>query len=852
MSFDKVKAMRDAERFLAQGKLRAAISEYKRVVEADKTDFNTLNMLGDLYVKASETDEAIKCFTQVAEHYSKQGFAQKAIAIYNKISRFKPDSIEVSAKLAQLYQMKGSLAEARTHYTTVAEQYTKKGKKAEALSVWKQIANLDPNNTDIYLKIADACWQDQQKEEAANAYIEAGNRLSKKSQYESAITAFSRALEIRPDDLPALRGYVKSQIGLGYADEAAKSLESSLARQPHSREIINLLADCYIEAGNLAEAEKTIVQLVEKEPTHYPKLLEIFQAYLKAKNISSAARMLTMASEHMLVGGRAVELEQKIEEILDFNSDDLDGIRLLVRFHNWQRDEAGIKTSMERLAEAARVNNAVEDERYALSQLVLLAPQNIYFAQRLQELNLANGYSEGFYQNSQSANGSGSDVPTFESYSVLGQEDEPGYAEYKGDLEYVNGNGNEHPEEEGETVEAVSEEANTDSDSESREAAYRELTEFEKHGLQTEIEGIDFYVEQGFFDLAEKTLEEIESRYGEQPEINGLREILKAKFPSNESEEETAAETSQSEEVETEESLQTEETESAESVQAEEMESAESVQTEETETVESLQFDEAETIEAAETEATEVSETIEEAEPEDTETIAEGEPEVAEAIEETDPEVAETIETTETEDIEPTEEVSEQNQPEEIVEESAERIVENEDAESPAAEESEEVPPPQTNPFEEMKTELSSIGNNASEIPKSETETYDDDFETSYQTGIVYREMGLIEDSIREFQEAIKRVTPQDGTRRFFLCCNMLGLCFMEKQMPTIAIMWLKQGLESNHLSDFELNGMRYELANAYEKAGDKQKAQQLFEEIYAVDVSFRDVGTRLQSLIAA
>jgi hypothetical protein len=36
MTFDKVKAMKNAERFLAQGKIRAAISEYKRVVEADK------------------------------------------------------------------------------------------------------------------------------------------------------------------------------------------------------------------------------------------------------------------------------------------------------------------------------------------------------------------------------------------------------------------------------------------------------------------------------------------------------------------------------------------------------------------------------------------------------------------------------------------------------------------------------------------------------------------------------------------------------------------------------------------------------------------------------------------------
>ena len=96
MSFDKVKAMRNAERFLAQGKIRAAISEYKSIIESDPTDYNTMNMLGDLYVKASDEIEAVNCFTQVAEHYSKHGFSQKAIAIYNKISRLKPDSLEVS------------------------------------------------------------------------------------------------------------------------------------------------------------------------------------------------------------------------------------------------------------------------------------------------------------------------------------------------------------------------------------------------------------------------------------------------------------------------------------------------------------------------------------------------------------------------------------------------------------------------------------------------------------------------------------------------------------------------------------------------------------------------------------
>ena len=186
MSFDKTKAMRNAERFLSQGKIRAAISEYQRVVENDPKDFSTLNILGDLYAKNSDKQEAVGCFTQVAEYYNMQGFAHKAIAIYNKISRIEPGSMEVSAKLAQLYKSKGSVSEAKTHYTALAEQYQRKGQKIEALAIWKQIAELDPNNTDIYLKIAEVCWQEDQPDDAAKAFTEAGLRLTAQGKYVNA------------------------------------------------------------------------------------------------------------------------------------------------------------------------------------------------------------------------------------------------------------------------------------------------------------------------------------------------------------------------------------------------------------------------------------------------------------------------------------------------------------------------------------------------------------------------------------------------------------------------------------------------------------------------------------------
>ena len=1025
MSFDKAKAMRNAERFLSQGKIRAAINEYKRVIEADPSDYSTLNMLGDLHVKSSEPDEAVICFTKVAEHYSSQGFSQKAIAIYNKISRLKPDSLEVSAKLAQLYQMKGSMAEAREHYTTVAEQYSKNGKRAEALLIWKQIASIDPKDADIFLKIADACWQEEQKEEAANAYVEAGTRLTAKKQLESAVTAYSRALEIRPDDLLALKGFAQSQLSLGFADEAAKSLESSLARQPNSREIMYLLIDCYVDLNSLKKAEEILVKLVEQEPSNYPKLLDLVKGYLKNRDFESATRILTMASEHLLVAGRAVELEELVNQILSENGEYIDAIRLLVRVNTWQRDEAAIRSAFERLAESAKNNNMVEDERNALTQLVMIVPQNAYFAQRLQELNIQNGMSQGFYENPTPAP-QAADVPTFESYSALGDQEtsifdgpEPaeeieysaeaiGFeivdagsvisesAETKSEFSYsfdrpeVSEN-IEPAESFSDHLESVSIDENTDFNeveptvladlTDTKESAETEtntfehfasekvddstsvfageesepetmstqsstaevaetqetdeewawLSEFERHKLNGEVEGVEFYIEQGFYEIADKTLSDLERSFGRQPELKKLRALLSAsqatqgnddvlgdalpaqpefytepesiELKSEVSDELHVKETEVPPEAAVEEEFTneviTEVTEEnvaeSETVDAEEsIDEADSVELNEDVTGEvsddsleavseefhtepealenELQTESVETeVETAQVQTDENAveysfdddKSINEISPEEEYSAAEIEENaVAELEETTEPEVSEN---------EPKEEAEEsaESLADELVEASAEADEEVRNVEQEAIADTELI-----EETHELQVEHKEAENTQEIVAEAEDsinfETVSDDeldsvfntgetadatedvFELHYQTGVAYKEMGLIDDSIREFQDAVKAVSNEDGTKRYFLCSTLLAHSFMEKGMPGIAVMWYKRCFGAKDLTEDEINGLNYELANAYEKSGDKANAMKCFEEIYAFDVDYRDVGERLQNLLAS
>ena len=96
MSFDKAKVVRAAEKYLTQGKILPAITEYRKITAEEPGDFTALNMLGDLYVRVDHKQEAIECFSRIAEHYREQGFNLKAIAMFKKIQRLEPDDQDLA------------------------------------------------------------------------------------------------------------------------------------------------------------------------------------------------------------------------------------------------------------------------------------------------------------------------------------------------------------------------------------------------------------------------------------------------------------------------------------------------------------------------------------------------------------------------------------------------------------------------------------------------------------------------------------------------------------------------------------------------------------------------------------
>jgi tetratricopeptide (TPR) repeat protein len=570
MAFEKAKVLKAAEKFLSLGNIAAAIIEYRQIVEHDEDDFTALNMLGDLCGRTGNNQEAINCFARIAEHYREREFTTKAVAMYKKIDRLDPRNPEIAEKLASLYAVQGLVVDARAQYMIVAEAYSQAGDSKKALEVLHKMADLDVHNTDVRLKLAEAYLKSGLQSEAAQAFADAGSRLLESRSYEKSLQANSRALQIRPHYQAALEGMVKAHSALGTAYEAAELLEKLMADRPEDPGLISLLLTSYLEAQDASGAERATSLLMSDDASNYTRFLEVARLYLNGGDVDAAARVLSGITERALAGREEGQLLELVNEVLARDPEQIVALRLLVRIHWWQRDTEKLRGALERLTEAAQAAGRPEDERYALTQLVRLVPDEHRYSERLRELG---GAQEGEPVDESLAVPSANvrEVPTFESFSIVKEDEfaaeaaDAGQAKAAG-LEFESNSvvtesisdpsssfadlneEFERGETTGETsggFESTTAGSQTpalagglsagremdfsgaifDASAPAGEGATESAADIERREamLRQELESVDFYISQGYKDIALDTLEMLERQFSGSPAIEERR-----------------------------------------------------------------------------------------------------------------------------------------------------------------------------------------------------------------------------------------------------------------------------------------------------------------------------------------
>jgi tetratricopeptide (TPR) repeat protein len=122
----------------------------------------------------------------------------------------------------------------------------------------------------------------------------------------------------------------------------------------------------------------------------------------------------------------------------------------------------------------------------------------------------------------------------------------------------------------------------------------------------------------------------------------------------------------------------------------------------------------------------------------------------------------------------------------------------------------------------------------------------EEDFESHYDLGIAFREMGLLDEAIGSFQKAAR------GPDQLVRASEAIGQCFMDKGEAGVTVTVLERLMSHPGLSDGQLVGVLYLLGRAAESLSRFADAAGYYQRVLAVQIGFRDASQRLSSLAQA
>ena len=288
MAIDRAATLRNAEKLLRQGKLDLAIAEYRQVVDEFPRDWNTGNILGDLLVRAGQTDKAVEQFVRIADGLSEDGFLPKAHALYKKVLKISSNHEHSLLQAAEIAGSQGLIADARGYLNTLGELRRARQDTRGVAQIRIRLAMLDPADYVARFAAARARIDVKDAPGALRDFKDLAKELAEKNRDEEAIEALREAVTLSPDDQETrellLRVYIK--IGdIASARECATSATEFKA-----------LAEMLDAGGHGEEALGMLREAARLDPSDIPLQEHLARVFVARGDLSAAAEYLTVES----------------------------------------------------------------------------------------------------------------------------------------------------------------------------------------------------------------------------------------------------------------------------------------------------------------------------------------------------------------------------------------------------------------------------------------------------------------------------------------------------------------------------------------------------------------------------
>lgn len=330
MSTKKEKLIEDAQRLTLRGQLDKAIKAYEQVLSLDASAINQRQKLAELLVKVGRSDEARAAFELIGKHYSSNGFYLKAIAVYKQLQKLFPGDVSITLTLAGLNEKHGLVGNALAEYKQVYDYYEKNSNMEDALKILDKMQNVDPQNINIKLKLAESYFHIGKKDESYAAFGRLASLLQKRGDSAAFSKLNTRIQQLFPEKSEFVLEVLTEQVESGNAASAVPGIQALLRSNPNDKRIWDLVVVAYKKLGQSQRVKVACQHYLKFFPDELIAKKGLLECLVAEKDVAGALVLLDGFERDFIQVGAASDLVviyQGLGEIDPINMMVLEGLK---------------------------------------------------------------------------------------------------------------------------------------------------------------------------------------------------------------------------------------------------------------------------------------------------------------------------------------------------------------------------------------------------------------------------------------------------------------------------------------------------------------------------------------------
>jgi diguanylate cyclase (GGDEF)-like protein len=386
MASEVDKQLERAKRAIEKNKPADAISAYQSALQASPGHAESMQALGDLFTKQADAGKAAMYYGMLFDRLAESRDESRATALYTRHLRLAEQPAERQSRYAQMLQKQNKTGEAIEHYSVAGEHFLKRGKDEDALRCIEQVAELDPDNADRQIALAELAEKRGRGALAAKGYVRAGQLAMVGGEMQKAVARLACAHLALPDDRDTSLLYANVLLMSNEAALAVATLEP-FAQAETTAVFLKSFGEALMRAGQLERARAPLEDYYKTAGGDHALLFQLAAQLASAGQDARAVEVLTDIRKRFSDTNHEGEFALLLDRIAEANPRSLPIIEFWSLVYSGLNREARYFEVLVHLFDAYLEHDDIKAACDVLDRMVDIDPYDYRNQQRLERLS---------------------------------------------------------------------------------------------------------------------------------------------------------------------------------------------------------------------------------------------------------------------------------------------------------------------------------------------------------------------------------------------------------------------------------------------------------------------------------